>query len=107
MYTYQKFLAEYSKDAAAAVHAVVTDHRGSAEYVMAIEADEYDRQKNRGIMSFQKTMKTVLGHPEAIAHLSGGAAESLRPDGSMFVELQAVIGSTCELGFSRVGCEWI
>ena len=52
-------------------------------------------------------MKTVLGHPEAIAHLSGGAAESLRPDGSMFVELQAVIGSTCELGFSRVGCEWI
>ena len=41
------------------------------------------------------------------AHLSGGAAESLRPDWSMFVELQAVIGSTCELGFSRVGCEWI
>jgi len=52
-------------------------------------------------------MKTVLGHPEAIANLSGGAAESLRPDGSMFVELQAVIGSTCELGFSRIGCEWI
>jgi glycine reductase len=52
-------------------------------------------------------MKTVLGHPESIANLSGGAEESLRPDGSMFVELQAVIGSTCELGFSRIGCEWI
>jgi len=61
MYTYQKFLAEYSKDAAAAVHAVVTDHKSSAEYLTAIEADAYDRQKNTGIMEFQKTMKTVLG----------------------------------------------
>ena len=52
-------------------------------------------------------MKKVIGEPEAIAVLSGGAAESLRPDGSMYVELQSVIGSTCELGFSRIGCDWI
>ncbi len=52
-------------------------------------------------------MERVLGHPEAIAHLSGGADESLRKDGSMYVELQSVIGSTNELGFSRIGCRWI
>ena len=52
-------------------------------------------------------MKKVIGDPAAIALLSGGAAESLRPDGSMFVELQSIIGSTCELGFSRIGCDWV
>jgi glycine reductase complex component B subunit alpha and beta len=52
-------------------------------------------------------MDRVIGDEKAIAMLSGGAAESLRHDGSMLVELQAVIGSTSELGFSRIGCEWI
>ncbi|MDR1922411.1 MAG: glycine/sarcosine/betaine reductase component B subunit, partial [Candidatus Adiutrix sp.] len=52
-------------------------------------------------------MKKVIGEAAAIALLSGGAAESLRPDGSMLVELQSIIGSTCELGFSRIGCDWI
>lgn len=61
MYTYQKFLAEYAKDAAATVDAVVTAHKASEEYKLALDADEYDRQKNVGIMTFQKTMKTVLG----------------------------------------------
>lgn len=49
-------------------------------------------------------MECVLGYPDAIALLSGGAPESLRSDGSMFVELQSVIGSTCELGAGRWGC---
>jgi glycine reductase len=52
-------------------------------------------------------MKKVIGYPEAISNLSGGAEESLRPDGSLFVELQAIIGSTNELGFSRIGARWI
>jgi len=52
-------------------------------------------------------MKKVIGDPAAIANLSGGAAESLRPDGSMHIELQAIIASTCEIGFSPVSCEWV
>ena len=52
-------------------------------------------------------MKKVIGDAAAIANLSGGAAESLRPDGSMHIELQAIIASTCEIGFSAVSCEWI
>ena len=52
-------------------------------------------------------MKNVYGWPESIAHLSGGAAESLRKDGSMYVEMQAIIASTAEIGFNKVGCEWI
>jgi len=52
-------------------------------------------------------MKKVIGFPASIANLSGGAEESLRDDGSMFIELQAIIGSTNELGFSRIGSRWI
>ena len=52
-------------------------------------------------------MDKVIGHPEAIALLSGGAEESLRPDGSMYVELQSIIASTAEIGFNKLGCEWV
>jgi len=52
-------------------------------------------------------MEKVIGYPEAIENLSGGAEESLRTDGSMYVELQAIIGSTNELGFSRIGARWV
>lgn len=52
-------------------------------------------------------MEKVIGYPEAIALLSGGAEESLRPDGSMYVELQSIIGSTAEIGYNKLGCEWI
>lgn len=52
-------------------------------------------------------MKKVIGFSESIANLSGGAEECLRGDGSMFIELQAIIGSTNELGFSSIGSRWI
>lgn len=52
-------------------------------------------------------LKKVIGDATAIANLSGGAAESLRPDGSMYIELQAIISSTCEIGFNKASCEWI
>ena len=52
-------------------------------------------------------MDRIIGFPESIAFLSGGASDSLRGDGSMYVELQSIIGSTNELGFSKLGCEWI
>ncbi|MCI7402504.1 MULTISPECIES: glycine/sarcosine/betaine reductase component B subunit [unclassified Pyramidobacter] len=52
-------------------------------------------------------MKKVIGFIESIAHVSGGAAESLRPDGSMYVELQSIIGSTCETGFNKSGSLWV
>ena len=52
-------------------------------------------------------MEKVIGWPASIAHLSGGAAESLRKDGSMYVEMQAIIASTAEIGYNKVGCDWI
>ena len=52
-------------------------------------------------------MDKVIGYIESIAHVSGGAAESLRPDGSMYVELQSIIASTVETGYNRSGSLWV
>jgi glycine reductase len=52
-------------------------------------------------------MDCVLGWPEAIATLSGGFDGSLGEDGSIRAEIQAIIGSTNELGFSRIGSRWV
>lgn len=52
-------------------------------------------------------MDKVIGYIESIAIVSGGSAESLRPDGSMYVELQSIIGSTCETGYNRSGSLWV
>ena len=52
-------------------------------------------------------MERVLGWPESIATLSGGNESSLRPDGSIETEIQAIIGSTNELGFSAIGSRWV
>ena len=52
-------------------------------------------------------MDRVLGWPESIATLSGGNGSSLRPDGSIETEIQAIIGSTNELGFSAIGARWV
>jgi len=52
-------------------------------------------------------MDRVIGCKEAISLLSGGSEESLKSDGSMSVELQSIIASTAEIGFGKLGCEWV
>ncbi len=41
----------------------------------------------------------VIGSPEAIANLAGGWDGALKDDGSLMCELNAVIGSTSEIGY--------
>ncbi|HOL18273.1 MAG TPA: glycine/sarcosine/betaine reductase component B subunit [Bacillota bacterium] len=44
----------------------------------------------------------VIGDLEAAEVIAGGFAGALAPDGSLRVEIQAITGSTCELGFSKL-----
>jgi glycine reductase len=71
------------------------------------ELDAFISTGNVNEMIEVPAMEKVIGCKEAISLLSGGAEESLRSDGSMFVELQSVIASTAEIGFNKLGCEWI
>lgn len=49
-------------------------------------------------------MSTTIGPLPDVTRLAGGYPHSLREDGSMEVELQAIIGSTNQLGFGRLSC---
>lgn len=49
-------------------------------------------------------METVIGPLPDVSRLAGGYAHSLRKDGSMRVELQAMIGSTNQMGFGHLSC---
>ncbi len=44
----------------------------------------------------------VIGDDRVLTELAGGSSKSLLPDGSVAVELQAIIGSTNQLGFERI-----
>lgn len=46
----------------------------------------------------------VIGNPESIAVLAGGWKGALLEDGTLMCELNAVIGSTSEIGYHNVTC---
>jgi len=52
-------------------------------------------------------MQTVIGPLPDVTRLAGGYAQSLRDDGSIELELQAIVGSTNQLGFGRLSCQEI
>ncbi|GAB1398852.1 glycine/sarcosine/betaine reductase component B subunit [Aminivibrio sp.] len=49
-------------------------------------------------------MDKVIGVPEEANVIAGGWQGSLAEDGTITVELQAILGATSELGFTKLGC---
>ena len=47
----------------------------------------------------------VIGFPDYANVIAGGFDGSLHADGSIEVELQAITGATCELGYTKLGAE--
>jgi len=70
-------------DADALANAVVT--AGNANEVIVLPA-----------------MEKVIGHKETANIIAGGSNESLSDDGTITIEIQAITGSTNELGFSTL-----
>ncbi len=50
-------------------------------------------------------MEKVIGHIEAVDIIAGGSEGSLREDGSIVVEIQAITGATNELGFNKMSAK--
>ena len=48
-------------------------------------------------------MAKIIGDPGQADVIAGGFFGSRRPDGSLEVELQAILGATCELGLNKIG----
>ena len=58
---------------------------------------------NANMMITLPPMPKVIGEPASADIIAGGFFGSIRPDGSMQVEIQAILGATNELGFNRMG----
>ncbi|NYE57878.1 glycine/sarcosine/betaine reductase component B subunit [Carboxydothermus ferrireducens] len=50
-------------------------------------------------------LDTVIGHVGVVDVIAGGFAGSLRPDGSIEVEIQAITGATSEVGFNKLSAK--
>jgi glycine reductase len=70
----------------------------------AVEADALVSVGNANERLVLPAMDKILGPLPDVARLAGGYPHSLREDGTMGVELQAIIGATNQLGFGRLSC---
>jgi len=73
----------------------------------AAEADAVVSTGNANVRVRLPPMDRVIGPVPDVSRLAGGYAASVAADGSIEVELQALMGSTNELGFSRLRCREI
>jgi sarcosine reductase len=73
----------------------------------AREADALVSTGNANERIVLPPMRKVIGPLPDVARLAGGYAYSLRDDGALEVELQAIVGATNQLGFSRLSCRGV
>ncbi len=71
------------------------------------EADAFVSSGNANALVSLSPMDRLIGYSDTIDVIAGGSSGSLKPDGSIEVELQAITGATCELGFNRTGAKTI
>jgi glycine reductase len=68
------------------------------------EADALVSTGNANARIDLPAMATTIGPLPDVTRLAGGYPHSLREDGSMEVELQAIVGATNQFGFGRLSC---
>ena len=71
----------------------------------AKEADAVVTAGNANMLIELPKLDKVIGYQDYANIIAGGFDGSLRADGSIEVELQAITGATCELGFTRISAE--
>ncbi len=71
------------------------------------EADAIISTGNANEVLLLPPMGTTIGPLPDVTRLAGGYAGSLHDDGSLAVELQAIIGATSQLGYGRLRCREI
>lgn len=67
------------------------------------EADACVTAGNANEVVVLPPMDKVIGYPEEANVIAGGWQGSLAADGTITVELQAILGATSELGFTKLG----
>lgn len=70
----------------------------------APEADAIVSTGNANARIVLPAMTTTIGPLPNVSRLAGGYPHTLREDGSLEVELQAIVGATNQLGYGRLSC---
>lgn len=68
------------------------------------EADAIVTNGNGNMLIDLPPMEKVLGYPDVVEIITGGFASSLREDGSMQVEIAALLSSCSEVGLGKLTC---
>ncbi len=71
----------------------------------AVEANAVVTAGNANMIVTLLPVERLIGCAEYANVIAGGFDGSLKPDGSIELELQAITGATCELGFNKLGAE--
>lgn len=66
------------------------------------KADAVISTGNANAMIVLPPMKKTIGNASIIQNLAGGYPKSLKEDGSLEIEIQAILGATNELGFEKL-----
>ncbi|MPN09392.1 Glycine reductase complex component B subunits alpha and beta [bioreactor metagenome] len=69
------------------------------------EADAVVTAGNANMIVVLPPQEKIIGFTDYTDVIAGGFDGSLRPDGSIEVELQAITGATCELGFNPLSAK--
>jgi glycine reductase complex component B subunit alpha and beta len=69
------------------------------------EADAIITNGNGNLPISLPPMDRVLGYPEVVEIITGGHQGSLKPDGSMDIEIAAIISCCNEVGYGRLTCK--
>ena len=56
-------------------------------------------------MVYLPKLDKLIGFTDYVDVIAGGFDGSLHADGTIAVELQAITGATCELGFNKLGAQ--
>ena len=65
MYTFQDYLQDLSMGLDTAVKSVISHHKADKDYMVALDADNYDHQQNTTISNYVKTIYTRDGRTQA------------------------------------------
>lgn len=78
------------------------DGRSQGLADVTVEADAVVTNGNGNMLLDLPAMDKVIGHLESVEILTGGFSGGMHEDGSITVELAAIMGSLCELGYEKL-----
>ena len=97
--------AEAFRDAGREADSIIADIEAALSHIQSNNAGEASEAFLGYMRGDESNLSSLHDFTDASGIIAGGFDGSLRPDGSIEVELQAITGATCELGFNPISAK--